>query len=95
MTKDEKPSGVAIFDHMLPKGEIELVSIEGNTVLVKINEMIFEGRWQKFEEKPSMEIADKQDKMRLLSIIIDLIISQGFTLSEVVSVWNDVVEGKQ
>jgi len=38
---------------------------------------------------------DEDDKKRLLPLAIKLLLSRGFELSQVVSVWNDVLEGKE
>jgi hypothetical protein len=36
----------------------------------------------------------RETRMNLLALILKMLLAEGFTLSQVVSVWNDVVEGK-
>jgi hypothetical protein len=38
---------------------------------------------------------DKEDEMRFLVATIKLLLFQGFELSQIIAVWNDVEEGKE
>jgi len=41
-----------------------------------------------------LERLDKEDEMGFLEATIKVLLFQGFELSQIIAVWNDVVEGK-